>query len=142
MNWWRLSSTSKLNISLGLAAHVWGGPSGIGLQSLEQGDKIVWYVSKGRDLGYWGISRVERPMFKSGTSVWPDGDYPFRIGIDPTHALREAPVTSEQVRVALGRHHLVNRRSSGVIRLSKEEYDVIAKLLRAKHASAIPRLPK
>jgi predicted RNA-binding protein with PUA-like domain len=124
-----VSTLSKRNIDIALKAKQWGTPTGVGMKRVKPGDRVVFYVSKGPDSGYWGRATVTSKSFVSHTLVWPDDDYPYRFKLAPEPTGRVRSVRSEDVMARLGTRRLTFLRQAGVIQLTKAEYQAIAELL-------------
>ena len=128
---WRVSSRTKRNLDLAVAASQWGARTVIGLRSLRPGDRVVFYVSKGIHSGYWGTAKVAGVPFLSHVDVWPDDLYPARIRFKLDGPLRSDPVPGKEVLARLGIRRLAHFRQAGVIRLTPAEYRAIIELLAA-----------
>lgn len=126
---WRVSTQTKRNIDLAMKARQWGTPTGSGMSRVKPGDRVVFYVSKGADAGYWAKATITSGRFVSHTPVWPDDSYPFRFSLAPEGRASRTPITSERVLSRLGARRLTFLRQAGVIELTAAEYRAISDLL-------------
>lgn len=124
---WRIASDTKANLDRAMRARLWGMRRRVGVR---QGDRIAFYVSKGSNAGYWGTATITSDLFLDATRVWPDDVYPIRFRLKPDGNPRSTPVTRAQLMERLGRPRLTYQRQSGVIRLSKDEFETLVHLLR------------
>lgn len=128
--YWRVSTLSKENIDLAVAASHWGTARGLGMKAMKPGDKIVFYVSRGHDAGYWGAATVASEVFVSHAPIWIDDIYPHRFRFTLDLPLRGASVRGNVVKDRLGGQNLTFLNQVGVIPLTKAEYVAIVDLLR------------
>lgn len=130
--YWRIASSSKKNIELGVRAEQWGVHKVRGFQAMAPGDGLVFYVSTGRDAGYWGAARVTSTVFVSSQVIWSDGLYPARFSLVADGPVRSTPVPKEVVMVRLGKRSLTFQRHAAVMPLTADEYAAIVDLLRSR----------
>jgi hypothetical protein len=102
------------------------------LSGVQDGDGLIFYCSgkygHRNEVGYWGMATVVGTPFVSNDRVWGDDVYPARIAFTSASLLK-SPVTSDQVRQALGGARLRHFRRTSLIRLTPEEYDAISSLI-------------
>ena len=95
------------------------------------GDKLIFYVTSGRDPGYVALGTVKVPLLLDSKPLWPDDVYPFRIGITARAILRWAVPRSSVMR-ELGATRLKHQRPQSVIPLTDREYRLIEGLILAE----------
>jgi hypothetical protein len=123
---WRVSSGSYMNLALALDANTWGAAWRSALKRVEVGDYLALYSSVWSQRGFWALATVTRALYRDTERIWPDGYYPFRIGFELTHRRYHSPVPREQVLDALGQTQFTVRQPRSLLRLTPEEFRVIA----------------
>jgi hypothetical protein len=134
---WRIGSWNRRNVELAFQAGEWGRAKTDALAQIEVGDRLVFYVTRSPNMGYWGLGTVTRELFTSQEKIWLDGDYPFRISFKP-----DVPLLNERVPVETVKEKLPNGafryfRPRSVIRLDQREFAPIEKLIMRVARSAV-----
>lgn len=137
--YWRLSTLSKENIDIAVRAGLWGTARGLGTKGIAAGDRVVFYVSRGRDAGYWGTATVRSGVFKDHVEVWLDDIYPFRFKLAVDKAARTTSVKSPDLMARLGAARLTHVSQIGVIPLTAKEFRAIEELLAESSDSSLSK---
>jgi hypothetical protein len=94
--------TSANNL-VALARHTWGSNREM---SYKSGDTFLWYESapqddhKGGARGLFAVGEFTTDIYERQTKLWPDGVYPYRIGIKVIRYLGEG-IALPEVKQAL-----------------------------------------
>ena len=133
MQFWRVSSSTMVNVERGLASKTWGfSPRWEGrCRLIRKGDKIAIYTSATHS--FIAICEVTKEHFVDSSPIWPDDIYPHRIGIEPL-PMPQKSIELKQVRTLAKRPRLGDSFQPAIASLTPQDFNVILKLMTDKEA--------
>lgn len=131
MNFWRVSSSTVTNIERGLKHKVWGfSPRWEGIcKMIRKEDRVVIYASANHSFNV--ICEVTKEHFVDYDQIWPDDDYPHRIGIEPL-PISQKLVGLKDARAFAKRPELGGSFMPAIARLTPEDFSIILSMMTEK----------
>ena len=129
MNFWRVCSSSIRNVELALEFKTWGFPPlwAKYCQRVRRGDKVVIYTSANHS--FIVICEVTKEYFVDNSPIWPDDEYPHRIGMEPL-PVSQKPVGLKDVRAK--RPKFGGSFMPAIVRLTPEDFNILLSMMTEK----------